>query len=104
MRFLNMFRPAEDLIDQNGPCSFYCSDCDSNVVKADDYKTGCFFVSSGHKLIANSNHKCFVSDAYIPIVFALCNECLDKTGFREIMARHCNWDGTELPFPWEKDQ
>jgi hypothetical protein len=95
-RFINTFRPFYDAVDAAGaPCSFWCQECDSKVVIANDTKTGLFFAMTGHKLL--SNGKCrdqedpktpehmHVGDPYLTIVMALCPDCMVTTGFIDLV-------------------
>jgi|SRR5580704_3910215 hypothetical protein len=66
--------------------AFYCHECDSskNKVASDDPTTGSFFIVwgnqfQGKKAIRPGTTQ--VMEEYHPIVFAICKQCLDESGF-----------------------
>lgn len=56
----------------DGSESFYCHNCDGNIVYGDRPETGTFFYATGHVLGYGE-----ITDDYESVVFAICPECLD---------------------------
>jgi hypothetical protein len=100
MRFQNIFRPSPGIKDANGNfASHYCAECDSseNIIKSNDPSTGFFFVISGHKWLPDSLYRDpedpkmpafpHEGDAYPMIVLAICKNCMEKTGFINLISK-----------------
>lgn len=52
----------------------WCADCDSNVVRSSSKGTGRWFIATGHRWSAKGEWK----GEYVPVLFALCAECLES--------------------------
>lgn len=57
--------------------SFWCNDCDTNVVDSTKPETGTFHIQFGHAF--NNETKSFDGDGeYLGVMFAICKECATK--------------------------
>lgn len=56
--------------------TFWCSECDANLVDSEKPETGKFFVHFGHAF--NSETKEFDGD-YVGVMSAICHKCLPVT-------------------------
>ena len=84
IRFQNLFRPCGSIF--NPPATFYCAECDSSerMVKSDDPSTGLFFTSPDNEVLLSGGK---VGVECHMVVFAICHECLTKTGFIDLLPK-----------------